>query len=106
MLEFLTLLVHALGSLFMSKTKLEAENLVLHHQLIVLAPACAQANRSDQFGSRAVCLAVPSLPIDPEAITIVKPETVIRWHWGGFPAYWRWKSRLRISREGPEPKCR
>jgi len=37
-------------------------------------------------------------------IIVVKPETVIRWHRGGFRAYWRWKSRRRggrprISRE-------
>jgi len=28
-----------------------------------------------------------------EAIIIVQPETVIRWHRRGFRAYWRWKSR-------------
>jgi transposase InsO family protein len=27
------------------------------------------------------------------AITVVKPETVIRWHRRGFRVYWRWKSR-------------
>ena len=32
------------------------------------------------------------------AITAVKPETVIRWHRRGFRAYWRWKSRLRGGR--------
>ena len=28
-----------------------------------------------------------------DAITIVKPETLVRWHRKGFAAYWRWKSR-------------
>jgi len=28
-----------------------------------------------------------------EAIIIIQPETVIRWHHRGFRAYWRWKSR-------------
>jgi transposase InsO family protein len=28
-----------------------------------------------------------------DAIIIVQPETVIRWHRRGFHAYWRWKSR-------------
>jgi hypothetical protein len=32
------------------------------------------------------------------AITVVKPETVIRWHRRGFGAYWRWKSRQRGGR--------
>ena len=30
-----------------------------------------------------------------DALKIVKPETVLRWHRGGFRAYWRWKSRPR-----------
>jgi hypothetical protein len=33
------------------------------------------------------------------AITIVRPETVVRWHRMGFVAYWRWKS-------GPESSSR
>jgi hypothetical protein len=32
------------------------------------------------------------------AITVVKPETVIRWHRRGFRAYWRWKSHRRGGR--------
>jgi len=33
-----------------------------------------------------------------DAIVIVKPETVLRWHRRGFRAYWRWKSRCRGGR--------
>jgi transposase InsO family protein len=33
-----------------------------------------------------------------DALTIVKPETVVRWHRAGFRAYWRWKSRPRGGR--------
>jgi hypothetical protein len=29
---------------------------------------------------------------------IVRPETMIRWHWTGFRLYWRWKSRSRGGR--------
>jgi hypothetical protein len=32
-------------------------------------------------------------PLILDAITIVRPETVVRWHRAGFAAYWRWKSR-------------
>jgi transposase InsO family protein len=28
----------------------------------------------------------------------VKPQTVLRWHRGGFRAFWRWKSRRRAGR--------
>jgi transposase InsO family protein len=27
------------------------------------------------------------------AITIIRPETLVRWHRAGFRCYWRWKSR-------------
>ena len=30
--------------------------------------------------------------ISPQAITIVRPETLVRWHRAGFRRYWRWKS--------------
>jgi len=33
-----------------------------------------------------------------ETMVIVRPETVLRWHRGGFRAYWRWKSRSRPGR--------
>jgi hypothetical protein len=31
-------------------------------------------------------------------LTIVRPETVVRWHRAGFRCYWRWKSRPRGGR--------
>ena len=34
-----------------------------------------------------------------DALKILKPETVIRWHRAGFRAYWRWKSRSRGGRQ-------
>ena len=33
-----------------------------------------------------------------EALAIVKPETVVRWHRQGFRLFWRWKSRRRTGR--------
>ncbi|MGA3340469.1 MAG: hypothetical protein ABSD11_07555 [Methylocella sp.] len=32
------------------------------------------------------------------ALVIVEPETVIRWHRAGFRLFWRWKSRCRGGR--------
>jgi hypothetical protein len=32
------------------------------------------------------------------ALMIVNPETVIRWHRAGFRLFWRWKSRSRGGR--------
>src|SRR6202008_2811692 len=33
-----------------------------------------------------------------DALKIVRPETVIRWHRAGFRAYWRWRSRRQVGR--------
>jgi hypothetical protein len=33
-----------------------------------------------------------------DAVKILKPETIIRWHRAGFRAWWRWKSRPRGGR--------
>src|SRR5262245_28441955 len=33
-----------------------------------------------------------------DALIIVKPETVVRWHRAGFRLYWRWRSRQRGGR--------
>src|ERR1700691_2172880 len=38
-------------------------------------------------------MVVSTVPSLLDAITIVQPETVIRWHRRGFRAYWRSKSR-------------
>ena len=31
-------------------------------------------------------------------ITIIRPETVVRWHRTGFRLHWRWKSRFQGGR--------
>ena len=33
-----------------------------------------------------------------DALAIVKPETVVKWHRAGFRLYWRWKSKSRGGR--------
>jgi hypothetical protein len=37
-------------------------------------------------------------PKTREALAIVRPDTVVRWHRAGFRCYWRWKSRPRPGR--------
>ena len=41
-----------------------------------------------------------------DAILIVQPETVIRWHRRGFRAYWRWRSRHVGDRPRVDSKIR
>ena len=37
-------------------------------------------------------------PKTHEALAIVRPDTVVRWHRAGFRCYWRWRSRSRPGR--------
>jgi hypothetical protein len=38
------------------------------------------------------------LPSILQVLTIIRPETLVRWHRAGFRCYWRWKSRPQGGR--------
>jgi hypothetical protein len=83
----------AVFALFRSRAALHAEILFLRHQLNVLhrrSPKRVALSNIDRLVFAGLyCLAPEVL----DALKILKPETVIRWHRAGFRAYWRWRSR-------------
>src|SRR5205807_653896 len=94
---FLTLSV----SPFKSKSRLEAENAALRHQLIVLQRRVrgrVQLTNGDRLFFVLLYRWFPSVL---RAITIIRPETLVRWHRAGFRHYWRWKSRSFGGRPRP-----
>jgi hypothetical protein len=87
------LFVRMLCDCFKSRRQLEAEILVLRHQLNVLRQR-APRRLHLCWADRALFIWLyRRCPRILDAITIVRPETVVRWHRMGFTAYWRWKSR-------------
>src|SRR6516165_7114939 len=98
------LLVRMLRDCFKSRRRLEAEILVLRHQLNVLRQR-APRRLHLRWADRALFIWLyRRYPRILDAISIVRPETVVRWHRKGFTGYWRWKSRSpggrpRIARE-------
>jgi transposase InsO family protein len=87
------LFVRMLCDCFKSRRRLEAEILVLRHQVNVLRQR-APHQLYLRWADRALFIWLyRSCPRILDAITIVRPETVVRWHRMGFAAYWRWKSR-------------
>jgi transposase InsO family protein len=70
----------------------------LRHQLVVLQRnsrgRLALTNGDRMF----FVLLYRWFPSILQAMTIVRPETVVRWHRAGFRRYWRWKSRGRGGR--------
>jgi transposase InsO family protein len=84
--------------LFRSRAALEAEIVVLRQQINVLRranPKRSQFISIDRLILGGVCRLFPKMH---DALAIVRPDTVIRWHRAGFRSYWRWKSRRRCGR--------
>src|SRR6516164_1917936 len=82
-----------LASPFKSKMRLEAENAVLRHQLIVLKRSRRGRVRLTNHDRLFFIQLYRWFPSILQAVTIIRPETLVRWHRAGFRGYWRWKSR-------------
>jgi hypothetical protein len=87
------------------RPRLEAEILILRHQLNVLQQRMPRRRMHLRWIDRALFIWLyRRYPRILDALSIVRPETVVRWHRKGFTGYWRWKSRSpggrpRIARE-------
>jgi transposase InsO family protein len=93
MVDLWKLFWYAVAGLFRSRGYMQAEILVLRHQLNVLQ---RKSTNRPVFTAidRLVFAGLYRLTPDVlDALKILKPETVIRWHRAGFRACWRWKSR-------------
>jgi len=98
-----SLLLAALTDLARSKSKLVAENALLRQQLIILRrqvkrPACTRTDRM------LLVLLARFVRTWKQALFIVQPETLLRWHRQGFKLFWKYKSRAaslkpRLSQE-------
>jgi hypothetical protein len=84
MIAFLSLLLHVVVSPFRMKARLEAEIILLRHQLNVLRRRIP-SNPKLAVADRLVFVWLYRLfPSVLNAVTIIQPETVIRWHRTGF----------------------
>src|SRR5438445_9043763 len=98
MADLFKLILGVLASLFRSRAKLEAEILVLRQQINVLRRRASKRphlNNTDRFLFVWLYRWFPSVL---GAITIVRPETIVRWHRAGFR---RTTRRARIWRLPP-----
>src|SRR6201997_3475708 len=88
----------ALIGFFRSRASLQAEILTLRHQLNVLRRKSPQRITFTSIDRLVFAGLYRLAPGVLDALKIVRPETVIRWHRAGFRSYWRWKSRPRSDR--------
>jgi hypothetical protein len=104
MFALLSRILLVLRSTLEARASREAEILVLRQQLLVLRRHFRKRARLRNIDRLILVWLYRLFPSVLDAITIVKPETLLRWHRRGFRAYWRWKSwrehgRPRIDRE-------
>ena len=100
MFALLTKFLLIVRSRLRSQARLQAEILVLRQQLLVLSRKSLLRARLRNLDRLILVWLYRLFPSILDAITVVKPETVLRWHRRGFRAYWHWKSR----RAGGRPK--
>src|SRR5580700_9904401 len=106
MIGLLCFVLAVLASPFKSKLRLEAENAVLRHQLIVLRRKLhgrVRLTNHDRWFFIQLYRWFPSLL---KVLTVIRPETLVRWHRAGFRCYRRWKSRPRGGRPQIETELR
>jgi hypothetical protein len=92
MIGLLCFVLAVLASPFKSKLRLEAENAVLRHQLNVVRrrlPGRVRLTNNDRWFFIQLYRRFPSIL---QVLTIIRPETLVRWHRAGFRCHWRWKS--------------
>src|SRR5947208_38131 len=98
MIGLLCFALAVLASPFKSTLRLEAENAVLRHQLIVLKRRLhgrVRLTNNDRWFFIQLYRWFPSIL---KVLTNIRPETLVRWHRAGFRCYWRWKSRPQGGR--------
>jgi len=91
MVALISFLLNLVASLFKSKSRLEAENAALRHQLIVLqrkVRALVPFTNSDRWFFVQLYRWFSSVL---KGVTIIRPETIVRWHRAG----WRCSPILR-----------
>src|ERR1700692_4275151 len=106
MIGLLSFALAVLASPFKLKLRLEAENAVLPQQQIVLRRRVrgrAQPTNNDRWFLVQMYRWFPSILT---VVTIVQPETLVRWHRAGCRRYWRWKSNSRGGRPPIENELR
>ena len=96
--DMLKLIWWAVIGQFRSRASLEAEILTLRHQLNVLRRKSPKRLTFSNFDRLVFAILYRFAPRVVNALAIVEPETVIRWHRAGFRLFWRWKSQCRAGR--------
>jgi putative transposase len=103
MLGTLGALVRFVGGMLRTRAALVAENEVLRQQLVA-ATCRGRGTRVRWSPAQRWIIGALARSTVRTAVTLIQPETVLRWHRLGFRLFWRWRSRpggRRPTSHGP-----
>ena len=92
LIDLLADLLRWLRLAFRSSQSIQAENLFLRRQLALYIERGAKPRRIDTATRLGLAL-LSRLFNWRDALVVVRPETLIRWHRAGWRLFWRLKSR-------------
>src|SRR5215467_8443062 len=95
MVALIFFVLSLVASPFKPKSRLEAENAALRHQVMVLQRKVrgrVHFTNGDRLFFIQLYRWCPSVL---KAMIILRPETVVRWHRAGLRRYWRAEIRMR-----------
>ena len=105
MLNVIRSLLSASLAFFRSRRQFAVEILALRHQLGILERSVKRPRLTNADRGLWVLLS-RRWSGWRDALIVVKPATVIRWHRAGFRRYWAWRSRPRGGRPAIDPAVR
>ncbi|MBF0447995.1 MAG: transposase [Magnetococcales bacterium] len=104
MSDIIHLFLKAVQCFFQSRAAMQLEILALRHQISVLHRQQKKRPALNHWDRIFWVWLSQIWPRWKEALVIVKPDTVVKWHQTGFKMFWRWRSRKKRPGRPPVPK--
>jgi hypothetical protein len=98
MLDTLRSIFWALFRRVLGRSRQEADLLSLRHQVTVLQRQLGQRPRFTRWDRLLFAVLYHLQPDMLRSVSIIRPETVVRWHRAGFRLFWRRRSRGKPGR--------
>jgi transposase InsO family protein len=98
MFDFLKSIISSLFRRIFARSPVEADIVALHHQVAVLRRQVGNRQKLTRWDRLLFAVLYHVQPRVLKSISIVRPETVVRWHRAGFRLYWTHKSRSKAGR--------
>lgn len=98
MFDFLKSIIWSLFQRVVARSPVETDLVALRHQLAVLQRQICHRPKLTRWDRLFFAVLYGAQPDVLRSISIVRPETVVRWHRAGFRLYWKHKSRRKAGR--------